>query len=96
MTGSRCCWSWPGNASDQALIQQVKDDIRDWTLSKIVWVTDRGFSSAVNRQYLRQGDHHYVIGEKMRSGSHEVKAAMSRQGRAERDSVIQGEDGRAP
>lgn len=75
------CWSWPGNASDQALIRQVKDDMRDWTLSKIVWVTDRGFSSATNRQYLRQGDHHYIIGEKMRSGSDEVKAAMSRQGR---------------
>jgi hypothetical protein len=75
------CWSWPGNASDQALIRQVKDDMRDWTLSKIVWVTDRGFSSGANRQYLRQGDHHYIIGEKMRSGSEEVKAAMSRQGR---------------
>ncbi|MBF6303140.1 transposase, partial [Nocardia amamiensis] len=75
------CWSWPGNASDQALIRQVKDDMRDWTLSKIVWVTDRGFSSEANRRYLRQGDHHYIIGEKMRSGSQEVKAAMSRQGR---------------
>jgi hypothetical protein len=75
------CWCWPGNASDQALIRQVKDDMRDWTLSKIVWVTDRGFSSAENRRYPRQGDHHYIIGEKMRSGSQEVKAAMSRQGR---------------
>jgi hypothetical protein len=75
------CWCWPGNSSDQVLIRQVKDDMRDWTLSKIVWVTDRGFSSAVNRRYLRQGDHHYIIGEKLRSGSAEVKAAMSRQGR---------------
>ncbi|WP_327115706.1 IS1634 family transposase [Nocardia sp. NBC_01730] len=74
-------WCWPGNASDQALIRQVKDDMRDWTLAKIVWVTDRGFSSAENRRYLRSGDHHYIIGEKMRSGSEEVKAAMSRQGR---------------
>jgi hypothetical protein len=31
------CWCWPGNASDQTLIRQVKDDMRDWTLSKIVW-----------------------------------------------------------
>jgi len=75
------CWCWPGNASDQVLIRQVKDDMRDWTLSKIIWVTDRGFSSAENRHYLRQGDHHYIIGEKLRSGSAEVKAAMSRQGR---------------
>jgi DDE family transposase len=75
------CWCWPGNASDQVVIRQVKDEMRDWTLAKIVWVTDRGFSSAENRRYLRSGDHHYIIGEKLRSGSAEVKAALSRQGR---------------
>ena len=75
------CWCWPGNASDQTVIRQVKDEMRDWTLSKIVWVTDRGFSSAENRRYLRQGDHAYIIGEKLRSGSSEVTAALSRQGR---------------
>jgi hypothetical protein len=75
------CWCWPGNAADTELIRQVKDDMRDWTLAKIVWVTDRGFSSAQNRRYLRQGDHHYIIGEKLRSGTPEVKAALSRQGR---------------
>jgi hypothetical protein len=75
------CWRWPGNASDTELIRQVKDDMRDWTLAKIVWVTDRGFSSSENRRYLRQGDHQYIIGEKLRPGSPEVKAALSRQGR---------------
>jgi hypothetical protein len=74
------CWCWPGNTADQKLIRQVKDDMRDWTLSKIVWVTGRRFSSGCNRRYLRQGDHQY-IGEKLRSGSAEVKAALSRQGR---------------
>jgi transposase len=75
------CWRWPGNASDQVVIRQVKDEMRDWTLSKIIWVTDRGFSSAENRRYLRWGDHHYITGEKLRSGSAEVTAALSRQGR---------------
>lgn len=74
-------WSWPGNTTDTALIRQVKDDMRDWTLFKIVWVGDRGFASADNRRYLRQGDHHYIIGERLRSGSAEAKAALSRQGR---------------
>ena len=55
--------------------------MRDWTLSKIVWVADRGFSSQANRRYLRQGDHAYIIGEKLRSESPEIKAALSRQGR---------------
>jgi transposase len=74
-------WCWPGATSDSALIRQVKDDMRDWTLSKIVWVADRGFTSAENRRYLRKGDHHYIIGEKLRSGSAEATAALSRQGR---------------
>jgi hypothetical protein len=55
--------------------------MRDWTLSRIVWVADRGFTSAENRRYLRAGDHHYIVGEKLRSGSAEATAALSRQGR---------------
>jgi len=74
-------WCWPGNTTDTALIRQVKSDMRDWTLSKIVWVADRGFSSAENRRYLRRGDHHYIVGEKLRSGSAEATAALSRPGR---------------
>jgi transposase len=74
-------WCWPGDTADSALIRQVKDDMRDWTLAKIVWVADRGFASAKNRRYLRKGDHHYIIGEKLRSRSAEAKAALSRQGR---------------
>jgi IS4 transposase len=74
-------WCWPGATSDSALIRQVKDDMRDWTLSRIVWVADRGFASAKNRRCLRSGDHHYILGEKLRSGSAEASAALSRQGR---------------
>jgi hypothetical protein len=74
-------WCWPGNTSDSALIRQVKDDLRDWTLARVIWVADRGFASAENRRWLRRGDHHYVIGEKLRSGSAEATAALSRQGR---------------
>jgi Transposase DDE domain len=74
-------WSWPGAANDSALIRQVKDEMRDWTLSRIIWVADRGFASATNRRWLRKGDHHYILGEKLRSGSAEATAALSRQGR---------------
>jgi hypothetical protein len=74
-------WCWPGNTSDSALIRQVKDDMRDWCLSRVVWVADRGFTSAENRRYLRKAGGHYIIGEKLRSGSPEAEAALSRQGR---------------
>jgi len=74
-------WCWPGDTSDSALIRQVKDDMRDWCLSKVIWVADRGFTSAENRRYLRKGGGSYIIGEKLRSGSAEAAAALSRQGR---------------
>ena len=74
-------WCWPGNTTDSALIRQVKADLRDWTLARVIWVADRGFASAENRRYLRRGDHHYIIGEKLRSGSAEATAALARQGR---------------
>jgi len=74
-------WCWPGNTGDSKLIRQVKTDMRDWTLSRIVWVGDRGFTSADNRRALRAGDHHYILGEKLRGDSADAKAALSRQGR---------------
>ena len=74
-------WCWPGNTADSALIRQVKDDMRGWSLSRVVWVADRGFTSVENRRYLRKGGNHYIIGEKLRSGSAEAQAALSRQGR---------------
>ena len=74
-------WCWPGATGDSALIRQIKDDMRDWTLSRIIWVGDRGFTSAQNRRHLRKGDHHYILGEKLRSGTAEADAALSRQRR---------------
>ena len=74
-------WSWPGSTTDTDLIRQVRRDIREWTLSRVVWVADRGFTSQKNRRALMQGGGGYIIGEKLRSGSAEVKAALSRQGR---------------
>ena len=74
-------WTWPGNTGDQALIRQVKDDLHSWRLGRVVWVADRGFSSAENRRYLQRAGGNYIIGEKLRSGSPEAAAALSRQGR---------------
>lgn len=77
-------WTFPGNASDQELIRQVKDDLLAWKLARVVWVTDRGFNSAENRRYLQRAGGHYITGEKLRGDSAEAKAALSRQGRYRR------------
>jgi hypothetical protein len=74
-------WTFPGNASDEVLIHKVKDDLLAWKLARIVWVTDRGFNSAENRRYLQRAGGHYITGEKLRAGSREAQAALSRQGR---------------
>jgi hypothetical protein len=47
----------------------------------VIWVTDRGFSSAANRRYLQRGGGHYIMGEKLRSDSAEARYALGRAGR---------------
>jgi len=74
-------WCWPGNTSDSPLIRQVKEDLRDWTLGKVIWVADRGFTSQANRRHLAAGADGYILGEKLRSGSPEAAAALARPGR---------------
>jgi hypothetical protein len=74
-------WTWPGNANDQALIRQVRDDLRAWRLGRVVWVADRGFDSAENRRYLQRAGDHYILGEKLRGEGVEARAALARQGR---------------
>src|SRR3989442_998152 len=65
-------WCWPGNTNDQALIRQVKDDLRAWKLTRIVWVADRGFCSQENRRCLQLAGGHYILDEKLRSDSKEA------------------------
>ncbi len=77
-------WTFPGDASEQLLLRTVKDDLRAWNLNRVIWVVDRGFTSAANRRYLQRGGGHYIMGEKLRSDSAEAKAALGRAGRYRR------------
>jgi len=74
-------WTWPGNTGDSPLIRQVKADLRGWKLNRVVWVADRGFTSAANRRYLQRGGGHYILGEKLRGDSEEARLALARPGR---------------
>ena len=75
------CWVWPGNTSDQAVVAQVRDDLRGWKLDRSVLVCDSGCSGRDNLAYLTRGDGHYLAGIKLRAGMADVEAALSRQGR---------------
>jgi len=74
-------WCWPGNTNDMSVLQQVKDDMRGWRLGRVVTVVDRGFSSDENLRYLTRAGGHWIAGERMRDGSPDAQAALSRQGR---------------
>ncbi len=74
------CFVFPGNASDQEIIREVKDALREWRLHRVLWVCDSGFNSEENRGYLQRASGHYIIGEKLRQGTPN-RAALARQGR---------------
>jgi hypothetical protein len=75
------CWTFPGNASDQLIMRTIRDDLAGWKLNRVIWVADSGFNSSANRAYLQRGGGHYVLAERLRSGSAEARAALARAGR---------------
>jgi Transposase DDE domain len=74
------CFTFPGNASDQLIIREVKDALREWRLQRVIWVLDAGFTSEANRAYLQRAGGHYIVGEKLRQGTAN-RAALERPGR---------------
>jgi len=75
------CWTFPGNSSDQLIMRTIRDDLAGWKLNRVVWVADSGFNSVANRAYLQRGGGHYVLAERLRSGSKETRTALERAGR---------------
>lgn len=82
-------WVFPGNTNDATTVQRVKDDLRGWRLNRVVWVFDRGFTSAENLREFQKGGGHYIAGERLRDGQDVHEQALSRQGRYQKvnDSV---------
>jgi hypothetical protein len=76
------CWSWPGNTSDKAIIDEIKSDLNLWDLGRTIYVEDTGFNSEKNRRMLRGAGDHYIIGERLRIGRNaEVHPALKHPGK---------------
>jgi len=76
------CWVFPGNTSDQNIVEEVKRDLGTWNLGTIIMVEDAGFNSSDTRRILRRCGGQYIIGEKLRTGSAGVAVeALHRKGR---------------
>jgi hypothetical protein len=73
-------WTFPGNTADTSIIRTVKDDLAGWNLQRMVWVADRGFASAANREYLTRGGGHYIHAERLRDTNSGAAAALARPG----------------
>lgn len=75
-------WTWPGNTSDQTVVDEVKRDLNGWKLGRVITVADTGFNSEKNRRMLQTAGGHYIIGEKLRvTPSGHPAETLSRQGR---------------
>jgi hypothetical protein len=76
------CWVWPGNTVDATVIGEVKRDLNEWKLGRIVMVMDTGFNSEANRKTLQGAGDAFIIGERMRLGKDgEPPEALQRPGR---------------
>ena len=67
-------WSWLGNAADSKVIKEVHRDLGAWGLHRVLWVGDRGFTSAENRALLQTGGGHVLFGEKLRGVTDNAEA----------------------
>ena len=75
------CWTLPGNTSDMATVETVKNDLLGWKLSRCVWVMDRGMNSEENRLVLQKAGGQYIIGEKLRDNQEVHKEVLAKRGR---------------
>jgi len=74
-------WVWPGNTVDVSVVDEIKRDLNDWQLSRMVLVMDTGFNSEANRRTLQGAGSHFIIGEKMRQTNKQAMEALKRAGR---------------
>jgi DNA-binding MarR family transcriptional regulator len=49
------CWCWPGNTPGSALIRAGQAGHAGLVPGEVIWVADRGFSSAKSRRFLLRG-----------------------------------------
>lgn len=76
------CWVWPGNTVDVKLVEEVKRDLNEWKLGRVVMVMDTGFNSEANRRVLQGAGDAYILGERMRLGPNgSLPEALKRPGR---------------
>lgn len=74
-------WVFPGNTVDVSTVARVKRDLRDWQLTRCLFVGDAGMVSADNFKALAAGGGKYLMCMPMRRGDAHMQQVLSRAGR---------------
>ncbi|MGH7293516.1 MAG: IS1634 family transposase [Polyangiaceae bacterium] len=74
-------WVFPGNTADVATVARVREDLRGWRLSRVLFVGDAGMYSAENKKILSAGGGRYLLATPMRKLSEVRDEVMTRAGR---------------
>jgi hypothetical protein len=74
-------WVFPGNTIDVTTIERVKADLKDWQLSRCLFVGDAGMVSKANLKTLSAGGGKYLVCVPMRRGDEVTKEVLSSKGR---------------
>ena len=75
------CWVLPGNTADSTTVEQVRSDLRGWSLGRALFVADAGMNSEDNRQELARACGKYLLACRMASVSEIKRDVLSKRGR---------------
>lgn len=74
-------WIFPGNTVDVTTIKTVREDLKSWKLSRILFVGDAGCYSAANLKTLSSGGGRYLLATPLRTLKELHEEVLSRPGR---------------
>ena len=75
------CWVLPGNTADSTTVEQVRSDLRGWSLGRALFVADAGMNSGDNRQELARACGKYLLACRMASVAEIKRDVLSKKGR---------------
>jgi hypothetical protein len=74
-------WVFPGNTVDVGTVARVREDLRGWNLSRVLFVGDAGMYSAENKKVLSSAGGRYLLATPMRKLKEVREEVLSRAGR---------------
>ena len=74
-------WVFPGDTPDVKAAFRVQEELRSFSVGRIIWVCDQGMVSEETRVVFQRAGGGYILGERLRSGSEMVDDVLGTGGR---------------